>query len=221
MGSGVTHIVWDWNGTIFDDGGALIGATIEAFAAAGLGQVTIELYQRLHVQPISVFYERLAGRALSAAEQRVLDAAWRTAYEGYQESLRLAADALQALTRWTKDGGTQSLLSMYTHDQLLPLVRRMGIAHHFVRIDGWVEPSPNRKAPHLREHLRRLGLSGEQVLVIGDSVDDVHAAREAGAACAVYHSGPTALHDRAHFTDLGVPVVDSLVAAVALARPAR
>lgn len=216
----VTHIVWDWNGTILDDGGALIGATIEAFATEGLGEVTVERYQRLHVQPIPVFYERLAGRSLTPAEQQALDRAWRAAYDRYRVGLRLAPDATQALAAWAGLGGTQSLLSMYAHDLLLPLVHGMGIAAHFLRIDGTVEPAPRHKAPHLLQHLGELGLSGEQVLVIGDSVDDVAAAREVGAACAVYHSGATALHDRKHFAELGVPIVDSLLAAIALAQAA-
>lgn len=36
----IDHIVWDWNGTLFDDGDALVQATIDAFAAAGLSTVT-------------------------------------------------------------------------------------------------------------------------------------------------------------------------------------
>src|SRR5262249_42074924 len=68
----IEHIVWDWNGTLFGDSAALIDATIEAFHAAGLPAVTRERYQRHHAQPIPLFYNRLAGRDLSDAEQDAL-----------------------------------------------------------------------------------------------------------------------------------------------------
>ena len=48
----IEHLVWDWNGTLFGDGRALIESTIEAFAAAGMPPITRELYQRHHSQPI-------------------------------------------------------------------------------------------------------------------------------------------------------------------------
>lgn len=67
-------------------------------------------------------------------------------------------------------------------------------------------------------HLERQRLDPGRVLLVGDSVDDVHAARSSGVACAVYHSGPDALHARDHFAGLPAPVVTSLRAAVDHAR---
>jgi phosphoglycolate phosphatase-like HAD superfamily hydrolase len=214
----VTHIVWDWNGTIFDDGGALIGATIETFATAGFPPVTVELYQRNFTQPISAFYERLAGRPLSDDEQVSLDRLWRATYERHRATTRLALDAVPALEAWASEGGTQSLLSMYTHDLLIPLVRASGIEPFFTRVDGRPDRCAHvNKAPYLRRHLRHLGLPADRIFMIGDSRDDVLAARECGVACAVYHSGPTALHERAHLDELGVPIAESLLDAVELA----
>ena len=35
------HIVWDWNGTLFHDNDAIIGATNAAFAEFGLTPITL------------------------------------------------------------------------------------------------------------------------------------------------------------------------------------
>jgi phosphoglycolate phosphatase-like HAD superfamily hydrolase len=208
----IEHIVWDWNGTLFGDGAALIESTIEAFRMAGLPVVTRELYQRHHAQPIPLFYNRLAGRELSDAEQEALAGHFQVAYLRQRDTIPLTHDALVSLRRWQRAGRTQSLLSMYPHDDLMPLVRKAGIAEYFAVVDGLRGTERGRKAPHLRRQLDRLGLDPSTVLLVGDSVDDAVAARECGTRFRLYHAGRDALHARDHFA--GMSIVDSLGEAV-------
>jgi phosphoglycolate phosphatase-like HAD superfamily hydrolase len=71
------------------------------------------------------------------------------------------------------------------------------------------------KVEHLVEHLAAIGVVGSDAVLIGDSVDDAHAADAVGAACVLYGGGFT--HpDR--LAQAGRPVAESLVAAVDLAR---
>jgi phosphoglycolate phosphatase-like HAD superfamily hydrolase len=212
----IKHIIWDWNGTIFADSRALIEATIEAFAAAGLPPLTVEMYQRHHCQPIPVFYNRLVGRELSDDEQRTLDEHFHRCYTRQRDRIGLNPATLAALDAWSATGGTQSLLSMYPQPILEPLVRKAGIFERFSLVQGLVDGEPGRKAPHLERHLRTLGLDGGDVLLVGDSRDDGLAAQACGTACVIYHAGPDALHAREHFADLPFPVVESLVDAVPL-----
>jgi phosphoglycolate phosphatase-like HAD superfamily hydrolase len=210
------HIVWDWNGTVFGDSRALIDATIDAFASCGLPPVTRATYQRRHTQPIIRFYELLAGRALTSDEQGRLDDCFRAAYARHRQSVTLTADAVEAFTLWTAAGGSQSLLSMYPHEQLVPLVTAAGIGHHFTRVDGSTGRDLAHKAPHLRRHLHEQGIAPRRAVIVGDSLDDARAARECGIRCVLYHPGEDALHSREHFADAGVPVVPTLTAAVRL-----
>jgi phosphoglycolate phosphatase-like HAD superfamily hydrolase len=202
----IDHIVWDWNGTLFDDGDALVEATIDAFAATGLSPVTRERYQDHFVRPIPDFYDRLAGRTLSAAEQAALDGQFQRSYARHIASAALAA--------WQQAGGSQSLLSMYPPEKLLALVGRWSIARYFGRIDGLDDRESPRKEPHLRRHLAELGASTARVLLVGDSIDDVHAARACGTPCVLYYPDDRALLSRARVRDLVVPVVGSLYGAV-------
>jgi phosphoglycolate phosphatase-like HAD superfamily hydrolase len=211
----VDHIVWDWNGTLLGDSPALISATISAFEACGLPPITRADYRRHHTQPIPLFYSRLAGRELADDEQARLAECFLAAYA--QESVTLTADALAALGRWAASGGRQSLLSMYPHAALQPLVTAAGIDHFFTRIDGSEGPTVSGKAPGLRRHLRAQDIDPARALLIGDSVDDVRAAAACGLRCIVYHAGDDALHDRAHFDGLGAALAPSLLAAVDLA----
>jgi phosphoglycolate phosphatase-like HAD superfamily hydrolase len=217
----IEHLVWDWNGTLFGDSRALIESTIDAFRECALPPVTRADYQRHHVQPIPLFYDRLAGRPLTDAEQERLALSFQNAYARHRRTVTLTADAVDALTTWADTGGRQSLLSMYPHDALLPLVEAAGLTTYFTRVDGSTGRDVARKAPHLARHLREQQIEPARALLIGDSVDDVRAARECGLRCIVYHPGPDALHDRTHFAAHPVPLVTTLRGAVEVARRLR
>lgn len=208
----VAHVVWDWNGTLFDDAGALVDCTIEAFAAVGLPPVTADLCRRTHTQPISAYYAALAGRALSEDIQQALAAAFDRAYARRRSALLLASDALDCLERVSR-GRTQSLLSMHPHDRLMTLVAGFGIADRFARVDGQRGRDAGRKAQHLAEHLGALGAGGDRVLLVGDSVDDARAAAAVGARCVLVASG---LHTVEALRAEQVPVGRSLSEALTI-----
>lgn len=213
----IDHLVWDWNGTLFADSRALIESTIEAFSAAGMLPITREMYQHHHAQPIPRFYDRLAGRVLTEQEQAVLAEQFQIAYLKRRDTTPLTGDAVEALTQWADTGRTQSLLSMYPHERLLPLVDKAGIRDFFTTVDGLVGDESHRKAPHLQRQLNKLGRAPDRVLLIGDSADDALAAQACGVRCLLYHAGEHALHSRDHFSSLDTPVVETLREAVELA----
>jgi phosphoglycolate phosphatase-like HAD superfamily hydrolase len=210
----IDHIVWDWNGTLFDDGDALVLATIDACELAGLPAVTRDRYQAHFTRPISDFYDALAGRNLTPAEHIVLDGHFQHSYARRMAESTVHQDAVGALTAWRDSGGTQSLLSMYPHEQLVALAQFHPIADFFVRVDGMSASETHRKEPHLRRHLAALGTDPRRVLVVGDSADDMLAAQACGVPCLLYHPGERALLSSQRVRGLGVPVAADLPGAV-------
>jgi phosphoglycolate phosphatase-like HAD superfamily hydrolase len=107
---------------------------------------------------------------------------------------------------------------MYRHDELVPLVTRLGVHDHFVRIDGLRGPGGGLKAPYLEAHLERVvhaaGDDPSRVLIVGDALDDAAAAAHVGTRCVLYDGGS---HPREELERAGVPVADSLVHALDLA----
>ncbi|ADD41410.1 HAD family hydrolase [Stackebrandtia nassauensis] len=209
----ITHVVWDWNGTLFDDARALIDTTIEVFAELGLPAVTVERYQAVHTQPIDEFYRRLLGGLVDGELLRRIHARFEVAYARRRPGLALTADTVAALESVEASGLSQSVLSMHPHDRLTALVERFGIAGRFVRVDGQRGADAGFKAAHLAGHLERLGLSGERVLVVGDSVDDAAASEDVGARCVLYRSG---LHSVEALRRADVPIADTLREALTL-----
>ncbi|WP_329580611.1 haloacid dehalogenase-like hydrolase [Kitasatospora sp. NBC_01250] len=212
-----THIVWDWNGTLLHDMAAVVGASNAAFALVGGAPLTLEQYREMYEIPIPRFYQRVLGFQPSGAEWERLDAAFQQRYAELSSGCLLTEGAPELLAAWAAEGGTQSLLSMYEHRRLLPAVEAFGIQRHFLRVDGRTGPSHGQKAASLVRHLAALGPQVEpaRTVVIGDAADDALAARQAGAHAVLYTGGS---HIRANLEPVGVPVVDSLAEAVALAR---
>ncbi|MFE2536419.1 HAD family hydrolase [Streptomyces sp. NPDC059371] len=209
---GNAHIVWDWNGTLFHDNDAIIGATNAAFAELGLEPITLERYRAMYCVPVPRFYERLMGRLPTDTEWQVMDDTFHRYYAEHRRACGLTAGVPALLAGWEAAGRSQSLLSMYGHENLVPLVRGFGIEPHFLRVDGRTGPSGGSKAEHMVRHLAALaGVEPARVVVIGDAVDDATAARHVGAGAVLYTGGS---HSRASLEEAGVPVVDSLEEAV-------
>ncbi|MBD0747688.1 HAD family hydrolase [Streptomyces sp. CBMA152] len=214
-----THLVWDWNGTLLDDIGAVIEATNAAFAELGLEPITLERYRELYCVPIPRFYQRLMGRLPTEAEWLVMDEAFHKHYWLRADACALTQGAAELLADRSASGLGQSLLSMAPHEHLVPIVRRHGITEHFLRVDGRTGPSHGSKAEHMVRHLTALraadeAISADRIVVIGDAVDDAVAAAHIGARAVLYTGGS---HSRDSLAEAGVPVVDTLAEAVEVA----
>lgn len=214
----MAHIVWDWNGTLFDDRMVTLKALDAVLSWGGLEPVTEDTYKRLYVRPVRLFYEKLFGRAIPDDEWGQLDDVWHDAYMEHVDEAQLTVGARSILTGLADDGHTQSLLSMYRHDQLMALLEKFGIHRRFLRAEGLTGPGGGQKAPYLRAHLSNLTdvvRLPRDAMVIGDALDDAQAALACGARCVLYDGGS---HSREELEKSGAPVIEHLRAVMVLAK---
>lgn len=215
----VRHVIWDWNGTLFDDFDIVLSAMSSACVSAGGTTITADRYRRTFTRPIERTYERLLGRPLRAGEWERLNEQFHLSYNEICHGATLAPEAPELLEGLRQAGITQSLLSMWEHDELVPFVEGYGVAHYFVRIDGQPSRGGGHKREHLEAHLDRLAeivpqvAAPDEMLLVGDSVDDAHAAQALGVPCVLLDSGP---HQLDHFTATGAPVASTLSEALRL-----
>ncbi|MEU7903064.1 HAD hydrolase-like protein [Actinoplanes sp. NPDC049118] len=208
-----THLVWDWNGTLLDDLSLVVSSTNHTFAAVGGRSVDSDEHRRRFRRPVAEFYAEILERAVDAEEFEELDRIFHEAYRVGLTTISLAADAEAAIRAWP---GGQSLLSMWFHDELVPAVQTYGLAGMFTRIDGRpTEVDGGLKAGHLARHLAEQQVPGDQVVLIGDSLDDAEAAESVGGVCVLYTGGFT---DPSRLRASGRPVADTLLEAVRIAR---
>lgn len=204
------HVVWDWNGTLIADLALTIESVNRALGEFGRPPITADDYRAHYQRPVVRFYERLLGRVLDGPAWDRVNHLYHDHYEARVETLQLEVGARAALGGVAALGHSQSLLSMWGHESLVREVGRHEIGHFFARVDGHRERSGDTKAEHLAWHLERLGLRDPaRVLVVGDALDDVEAARAVGARSVLLASGT---HHPERLRGAGVPVFETLAA---------
>jgi len=210
------HLVWDWNGTLFDDLELVVASVNVGLATVNGPVIDADGYRTHYTRPVKLFYDRLIGREITGEEWSLLDSRFHEAYIGALDSASLTLDARLALEKVAAGGHTQSLLSMFPHEHLVPLVERLEIGQYFDRIDGLQGhgASPgDLKATYLARHLEFLTRDDPPgtVAVIGDTPDDATAALAVGARVVLYDGGS---HHRTALDEMGVPVVTTLLEGV-------
>ena len=190
------HVVWDWNGTLWDDLPQVHLAVNAALGEVGAPALEISEYIRLFTRPLPLFYRRVLGRDITDSEWERINHRFEMSYVASLHLAGLASEAPQALETVARSGATQSILSLYPHDPLNVLVRKLGIAHYFTRVDGLRGLSGGSKVGLFGTHIEgaAAGIPRHRVVMVGDTDDDLAAAREAGSACIlINHHGDQAL----------------------------
>jgi len=207
----VHHIVWDWNGTLFDDLHIVVEAVNACLVELGVPPIDADGYRDHYTRPVRHFYAALLDRPVDGDEFARIDRSFHAAYAAGLGRAALSDGARAALDRVTEPS-SQSLLSMSHHDQLMEFVEHFQIDSYMARVDGSRAVDDGSKAANLERHLGDLRAGGvvtnrSSVVVIGDSLDDARAAREVGVGCVLFDGGT---HHRNELEAAGVPVAGSL-----------
>lgn len=212
------HVVWDWNGTLLDDLHIVVESVNEALVPFSAGPIDADGYRDHYQRPLHRFYDVLLGRPVTEVELSRIDDDFHEAYRrrlaraGLHETARPAVEAVAAA------GGSQSVLSMWWHDELVPAVRRFELEPYMARVDGNGGNAGELKAATLDRHLvwltSQLAIERSDVVMVGDVFDDAAAAEANGIGCVLFASGS---HHRHELEATGHPVVDSLTDALAVA----
>ncbi len=200
------HIVWDWNGTLWDDLPQVHAATNAALLEVGGPSLSLPEYVGLFTRPLPVFYRRVLGRDITASQWERVNRTFMISYRKSLHRAHLATEAIPALETVVRNGGTQSILSLYPHPALTSLVSKLGIGHYFSHIEG-LQGTPDRsKVGMFPVHLSSAAPEAppHRVVMIGDTDDDLFAAQAAGSTgVLINHHG---------YHPLGDPTLDSFFA---------
>ena len=203
-----THVVWDWNGTLFDDLDCCVEVANTLLGEFGLPALEgIAGYQSKFRVPIVAYYADLGfdispGGNFDAAARRYLEL-YATASQacGLHEGAREVLGALQAA------GVQQVVISASEqanlHAQLAPF-----------ELDDWLAGAHGiediyaaSKEGLARRWLAEAHVAPADVVFVGDSEHDFEIAAALGAGCVLFSGGH---HSRAHLEKLGAPVIDHL-----------
>lgn len=206
------HIIWDWNGTLFDDAWLCVEIINGLLAKRGLPLVDSESYQAQFTFPVKEYYRRL-GFDFAQEPFEVLAAEFVAAYDERRFECRLQPGAREVLQALERRGVAQSILSAYEQTRLVEIVRFTGIHTHFAALIGISDFYAGSKVEQGTAMICQLDCAPAEVALIGDTLHDHEVASAMGIDCYLIpsgHHGPDTLRQCGAYILAGVDEVGML-----------
>lgn len=202
----VKHIIWDWNGTLFDDVELCRDIINGILARRNLSGLSLDTYRNIFTFPVRDYYEK-AGLDFTKYPFEVLGREWMDEYELRKGECGLHEGASDILEKIAEKGIGQSILSAYSQHTLEEIVRQFGLDKYFSHLAGLDHIYATGKIEHGRKLIKKLGNGKGGILFIGDTVHDYEVAVEIGADCILVADGH---QGKQKLEACGVPVFKSL-----------
>ncbi|MCK9425128.1 MAG: HAD hydrolase-like protein [Ignavibacteriaceae bacterium] len=200
------HIIWDWNGTLFNDVEICVSIVNNLLSKRNLPLLSRDKYKEIFTFPVKDYYVT-AGFDFNKESFEVVGKEWMDEYERRKHECGLSSSALQVLVKISSMNIEQSILSAYSQHTLVEVVERCGVAKNFSHLVGLDNIYASSKVKLGKELMKKLELNNGEALLIGDTTHDFEVATEIGADCILLASGH---QNRKNLAQCGVPVFDSI-----------
>lgn len=208
------YILWDWNGTLFDDFEICRYTIDKLLTSNGLPPLeSDEDYRRKFCFPITRFYENL-GLDFSKKPFEKLAVEYMDIYIPLSRDKKvcnLNCDAVKTLSAFSEKGYRQYIISASKADVLKSQVESFGIEKFFSEIAGIGDIYAGSKAEIALEWEKKNGVSPSDIVFIGDSLHDFEIASLLGCRCLLYTGGHQEIPESKNYEK-----INSLIKAVDL-----
>ena len=201
------HILWDWNGTLFDDVVLCSDIMNNILKRRGMGKITLEKYKNVFDFPVRNYYEAVGFTNLTDELFHELSVEFIQEYESRKLTFGLSEGAVEILEKINNQGIEQSVLSAYSQKTLEEIVEYFGISKYFVGLAGLDNIYAASKVENGKNWMKKLKLSRGEALMVGDTLHDKEVADEIGAESVLLSTGH---QSKERLLQSGVPVIDSL-----------
>lgn len=202
----IRHIIWDWNGTLFDDVDLCVENINWLLKKYNYLPITKERYKEIFTFPVIEYYRR-AGFNLEQLDFTKIGKEWMDRYEQKKYQAKLADGAEEIVKIFFDKGIKQSILSAYSEDTLIEIIDRFGLKNFFTNIVGLDNIYAESKINLGKRLIQKIDTNKDEILLIGDTVHDFEVSQELGCKCILLASGH---QSRKELEKCGVEVVDEL-----------
>ena len=199
------HIIWDWNGTLFDDVELCAGIMNILLTQESLPNISVERYKSIFTFPVIEYY-RIAGHTFEKNSFEVIGKQFIDEYEIRKRDCKLYPGVTELLEMLRSEKVNQYLLSAYEQNSLNKILDIYVIKNYFkyvVGLDNIYADGKSHLARSLESKIRSNGKAGN-ILLIGDTIHDYEVAREINSDCILLSHGH---QDEERLLKLGIPVV--------------
>lgn len=208
----VTHIVWDWNGTLFDDTQTTVDIINELSDEYGIPRMSVDEYRDNFDYPINRFYEKLTqlgsqGRSGNIPSMDQFGLQFAERFLQTAPELPLRDGAKEILHEFNQQGLMQYIYSTFPQPMLESLLARHEIGDVFTQAIGQPHPTAESKLDHAEKDLAEVVSFDKHTLFVGDIKVDAQVAQKLNAKCVLITGGH---QSEAQLSSTGVPVISRL-----------
>jgi len=200
-------IIWDWNGTLFDDLEVCINVMNRVLKNRDLPLLNIKRYKEIFGFPVKHYYNQLGFNFVKEPFEKI-STEFVTEYQKESLSAKLNENCIPVLEHIRNEGIKQVILSASQVENLEGQVRHFGISDYFDRLLGLDHYHATSKVDIGKRWLEESGFDKKEVLLVGDTLHDYETACEIGCDCVLLTSGH---QSKERVSCLGVPVIESLM----------
>lgn len=201
----IKHIIWDWNGTLFDDVVLCKDIMNNILKRFDLPELTLEKYRGIFTFPVQDYYQR-AGLDFSVTSFEILGKDFMDEYERRKYECDLHIGVRKGLEDISQSGITQSILSAYHHATLEEIVDHFKIRHYFNMLYGLDNIYAGGKTEIGKKLVSDLPFNKEEILLVGDTIHDKDVAAELGINVIIIANGH---QDHERLSALPVPIYNN------------
>ena len=200
------HVIWDWNGTLFNDVDLCADIMNNLMMRSNLGTISVDEYREVFTFPVKKYYE-LLGHDVNEENWEKISHEFINEYEERKFEQTIYPDARIVLGKINELGISQSVLSAYSQHTLEDLIEHFKLTEYFIRLVGLDNIYAAGKLENGKNWMNELGFRNGEVLLVGDTLHDCEVANEIGADTVLIAVGH---QTKARLEVCTVPLINSL-----------
>lgn len=181
-------IIWDWNGTLFNDVDLCICVINEMLKTRNLELLTQEKYREIFDFPVKNYYKKL-GFDFKTESFDKLGTEFITNYNKRQYQAKLFYDSVNVLNELSSRNIKQYILSAREEKELELNLKHFNISHFFSKIVGLSNHYAAGKGKLAEFLINSEKINQKTTLIIGDTCHDAEIAQKQAINCILIDQG--------------------------------
>jgi phosphoglycolate phosphatase len=132
------YVIWDWNGTIFNDVKLCVDVGNNLFKKKDKNTISIEKYRSIFTIPVKDYYIAV-GFDFTVDSFEEIGKEWMDEYEERKYECSLYEHLPSVMKKLKENGVDQSVVSAYKQDRLIEMIEEFGLndyLNHIVGLDN-------------------------------------------------------------------------------------
>ncbi len=184
----INTILWDWNGTLFDDLEYCINIINQLLEKRSLAALSSERYKDIFTFPVKEYYQK-AGFDFSKEDFSIPADEFMEAYNANVNKNGLHKHTLDILEHFRLKNFDQFIISAMKDDNLKESVKAKKINHYFKKVSGINHHYANGKMGNAKKIIHEFSLNPNECCFIGDTIHDHEVAEGIGCHCILIARG--------------------------------